>query len=239
MNILNEIIKNKKQELKNHKSDKERFKKIFSKKNANIIWEIKLKSPTKYEMISDEKKLENIYNFYWENKIIKAISILIDKTYFNWDIIRWQIIKQRYNKPIFFKEFVIDKKQIDWASYYWYDALLLLKRVLKNDVLINLINYSLEKDIFPIVEVDNEKDLNEIIELSEKLELWIAINSRNLWNMQIDINSHFTLYNKYKDKLANNLTFAFSWIDNLDDIKKYKNKYNWVLIWTYFMKNIE
>ncbi|MDD3302469.1 MAG: hypothetical protein PHN31_02860 [Candidatus Gracilibacteria bacterium] len=239
MNILNEIIKNKKQELKKNKSNKERFKKIFSKKNANIIGEIKLKSPTKYEIIADENKLETIYNFYGKNKNIKAISILIDKIFFNGDIKRGQIIKQRYNKPIFLKEFVIEEKQIDGASYYGYDALLLLKRVLKTDLLTNLIKYSLCKNIFPIVEVDNEKDLKEIIELSQKLELGIAINSRNLGNMQIDINSHFTLYNKYKDQLANKIIFAFSGINNLDDIKKYKNKYNGVLIGTYFMKNIE
>jgi indole-3-glycerol phosphate synthase len=88
------------------------------------------------------------------------------------------------------------------------------------------------------VEIDNEKDLKEIIKLSDSLDFWIAINSRNLWNMQIDNNSHINLQEKYKYSLANKLLFAFSWITNLQDIEKYKHKFNWVLIWTYFMKKL-
>ncbi len=237
MTILDEIVKNKKKELVSIKSNKDLFKKVFVKKDANIIWEIKIKSPS-ISNLAQEKNIDTILDFYWNNPKIKAVSNLVDKKYFDWDINRWKIFKERYKKPIFFKEFVIDKTQIDWASYFWYDALLLIKRILKNKDLINLINYTQEKNIFPIVEIDNEKDLKEIIKLSDSLDFWIAINSRNLWNMQIDNNSHINLQEKYKDKLANKLLFAFSWITNLQDIKKYKNKFNWVLIWTYFMKNI-
>ena len=52
MNILKEIILNKKQELKEVKSNWKKFKKIFKAKNANIIWEIKLASP-KYDYSVD------------------------------------------------------------------------------------------------------------------------------------------------------------------------------------------
>ncbi len=237
MTILNEIITNKKQELASWKSNKDLFKKVFAKKDAKIIWEIKLKSPSNSNLALD-KDIEQIFNFYWNNKEIRAISNLIDEKYFAWDIKRWKQFKERYKKPIIFKEFVIDKTQIDWASYFWYDALLLIKRIIKNKELINLINYSLEKNIFPIVEIDNELDLKKIIKLSESLDFWIAINARNLWTMQIDNNSHINLQTKYSDSLANKLLFAFSWINNLLDLKKYKNKFNWVLIWTYFMKNL-
>jgi indole-3-glycerol phosphate synthase len=219
------------------KSNKDLFKKIFAKKDAQIIWEIKLKSPSISNLALD-KNIATIINFYWNNPKIKAVSNLIDKKYFSWDINLWTIFKEKFKKPILFKEFVIDKTQIDWASYFWYDALLLIKRILKKSDLINLINYTQEKNIFPIVEIDNEKDLKEIIKLSNSLDFWIAINSRNLWNMQIDNNSHINFQEKYKDSLVNKLLFAFSWITNLQDIKKYKHKFNWVLIWTYFMKNI-
>jgi indole-3-glycerol phosphate synthase len=46
----------------------------------------------------------------------------------------------------------------------------LIKRILKKSDLINLINYTQEKNIFPIVEIDNEKDLKEIIKLSDSLD---------------------------------------------------------------------
>lgn len=163
---------------------------------------------------------------------------MIDKKYFSWDINLWKIFKEKFKKPIFFKEFVIDKRQIDWASYFWYDALLLIKRVLDKQELIDLVIYTLSKEIYPIIEVDNIDDFEEILILSNSYDFWIAINSRNLETMEIDKNIHFKIFEKYKEKLKKKYLFAFSWINNLEEINNYKWKFNWVLIWSYFMKNI-
>jgi indole-3-glycerol phosphate synthase len=81
MNILKEIVKNKKRELNIFQSNKNLFKKTFENKNAKIIGEIKLKSPNNLNI--DINNLENIQKFYKENKEIKAISILIDEKYFS------------------------------------------------------------------------------------------------------------------------------------------------------------
>ncbi len=234
MNILDKIILNKKRELKKIKSSSQKFKKIFSKKEANIIWEIKLASP-KFDY-SDKIDMKQVFDFYWNSKNIKAVSILIDEKYFFWDIERGYNFKKKYEKPIFFKEFIISKKQIDWASYFWYDWLLLLKRILNTEKIKEFIEYSLKKDIFPIVEVDNEKDLEKVLKID--LDFWIWINCRNLWTMEIDRNRHFEIYEKYKEKLEKRLVFAFSWIDNLEQVGEYKWKYNGVLIGTYFMKKL-
>ncbi|MDQ7022847.1 MAG: hypothetical protein Q9M97_04930 [Candidatus Gracilibacteria bacterium] len=125
MNILQKIIENKKEELENNKSNGKNFKKIFAKKDANIIGEIKIASP-KFDY-SNEINLEEVFKFYGENKDMKAISNLIDEKYFSGDILRGKNIKQKYNKPIFFKEFIISKTQIDGANYFGYDAILLLE----------------------------------------------------------------------------------------------------------------
>jgi indole-3-glycerol phosphate synthase len=212
------------------------FKKQFFEKNASVIWEIKLASP-KFDY-SSAIDLNKLFKLYWENNNIKAVSNLIDEKYFSWNTNRWKIFKQKYNKPIFFKEFVIDKKQIEHASYYWYDALLLLERVLELERLIWFINYSTIKNIYPIVEIDTEKWLKNVLKISGDLDFWIAINCRNLWNMKIDRSKHFTIYNKFESQLKDKLVFAFSWIDDINQIKEYTWKYNWVLIGTYFMKQI-
>lgn len=237
MNILDEIIENKKVELNNRKSNKEIFKSIFNNKKANIIWEIKLASP-KFNLTS-KVDLDELFNFYWTNDKIKAVSNLIDEKYFSWDINRWKLFKKKYNKPIFFKEFVIDINQIDWASYYWYDAILLLERVLSENQLLKFIDYSNSKNIFPIIEVDNENWLKKILKFWNELDFWIAINCRNLWNMEIDRNRHFTIYKNFKDELKNKLVFAFSWIDNLKQVDEYVWKYNGILIGTYFINQIK
>ena len=181
-NILQEIVENKKIELENNKSDWNKFREIFSEKKANLIAEIKIASP-KFNY-SEEINIEEIFKFYWENKNIKAISNLIDEKYFTWDINRWKLFKQKYNKPIFFKEFVISKIQIDWANYFGYDAVLLLERVLTEKELIEFVKYSNSKNIFPIIEVDTKEWLEKVLKLG--LVFWIAINCRNLWNMEID-----------------------------------------------------
>jgi len=234
MSILKEIIKDKQKELDLVKSNKTLFKQIFLEKNANIIWEIKLSSP-KFDY-SKQIDLKQVSCFYWDKKEIKAVSVLIDKAYFSWDVVRWYNFKKEYKKPIFFKEFVIEKRQIDGASYFWYDGILLLKRVLTIEKIIELIDYSNQKDIFPIIEIDNTKDLEEVLWLN--LDFGIAVNCRDLLTMEIDRERHFQIYEKYKNKLDNRLTFAFSWIDNLEQVKEYKWKYNWVLIGTYFMKKM-
>jgi len=235
MTILDKIIKNKKQELEEKKSNWEKFKKIFEQKNANLIAEIKLASP-KFDY-SNNIDLEKVFKFYWENKDIKAISNLIDESFFAWDITRWKNFKQKYNKPIFFKEFVISKTQIDWASYFGYDAILLLERCLTEKELIEFSEYAIQKNIFPIIEIDTEIGLEKVLNLN--LNCWIAVNCRNLWNMEIDRKKHFSIIKNFENKLESILLFAFSWIDDLEQVKEYKWIYNGVLVGSYFMEKFK
>lgn len=245
-NILQKIVENKKQELEDRKSNGEKFREIFADKNAHIIWEIKVSSP-KFDY-SDEINIENIFTYYGENNKIKAVSNLIDERYFSWDVKRGTNFKHTYNKPIFFKEFVVSKTQIDWAHYYGYDALLLLARVLNRQELKEFILYTNSKNIFPIVEIDCEEDMRMIVKLSEDMcyssllkgrgwvgGFWIAINCRNLWTMKIERKKHFSIIKNYKNKLDDKIVFAFSWIDNLEQVQEYEWIFNGVLIGSYFM----
>ncbi|MDQ7010170.1 MAG: hypothetical protein Q9M94_07840 [Candidatus Gracilibacteria bacterium] len=243
MNILQKIIENKKEELENNKSNGKNFKKIFAKKDANIIGEIKIASP-KFDY-SNEINLEEVFKFYGENKDMKAISNLIDEKYFSGDILRGKNIKQKYNKPIFFKEFIISKTQIDGANYFGYDAILLLERVLSEKEIIDFSDYAIQKNIFPIIEIDTEKGLEKVLNLPLLTKdglgegFGIAINCRNLGTMELDRKKHFSIIKNYEKFLENKLVFAFSGIDNLEQIKEYKNKFNGVLVGSYFMNKLK
>jgi hypothetical protein len=57
-----------------------------------------------------------------------------------------------------------------------------------------------------------------------------------LWTMEIDRKKHFSIIKNFENKLEKRLVFAFSWIDNLEQVKEYKNIFNWVLIGSYFIK---
>lgn len=234
-NILKSIIQNKEKELKLFNSNWNLFFNTFAKKNASVIAEIKIASPSfDYR---NKININSLVKYYWTNKSIKWISILIDEKFFAWDIGRIKLLKQ-YNKPTFFKEFVINEKQIDWACYFWYDWLLLIKRILTLKRLDELLEYTLGKWIFPIIEIDNEKDLIE--ELKRKWNnFWISLNARNLDTMEMNNNFHFEMYEKYKKEFDKKIVFAFSWISGLNQVDLYKWKYNWVLIWTGLIKNLK
>lgn len=251
INILERIIENKKKEIiwevyKEKKkyiiedelqSNAENFKQLFSKKNAGIIWEIKIASP-KFDY-SQSINMEEVFKFYGETHAIKAVSNLIDTKYFKGSILRGSMFKKQYKKPIFFKEFVISKKQIDWAHFFWYDAILLLARVLDTERIIDFIKYANTKKIFPIVEVDCDEDTENILNIQNIQEFGIAINCRNLWTMEIQREQHFNIVKKYKNQLKEKIVFAFSWIDNLNKITEYKGLFNGVLVGSYFMNKLK
>ena len=153
-NTLKEIIKNKGEEITQSRSNKDLFQKIFEKKTASIIGEVKIASPS-YDY-SELIEYTEIIDAYLEATNIKAISILIDKKFFQWDITRIKYLKEKWNKPTLFKEFIMSTSQIDWASYYWYDSVLLMKKTLAPSKLESFTKYSFDKNIFPIIEVDNK-----------------------------------------------------------------------------------
>jgi indole-3-glycerol phosphate synthase len=79
-NTLKEIIKNKGEEITQSRSNKDLFQKIFEKKTASIIGEVKIASPS-YDY-SELIEYTEIIDAYLEATNIKAISILIDKKFF-------------------------------------------------------------------------------------------------------------------------------------------------------------
>jgi hypothetical protein len=44
--------------------------------------------------------------------------------------------------------------------------------------------------------------------------------------MEIDPKRHFKIYNKFADVLEEKIVFAFSGIESLDEVQKYKEKFN-------------
>lgn len=104
-----------------------------------------------------------------------------------------------------------------------------MKKILAPSKLESFAKYSFDKNIFPIIEVDNKEDLESVLQLQNQ-EFWIAINARNLDTMKVDTNLHTEIYKAYEKELRNRLLFAFSWIQPNEVIEKYNWKYNGVLL---------
>jgi indole-3-glycerol phosphate synthase len=66
--------------------------------------------------------------------------------------------------PILYKEFIVHTAQIDEAIRYGYSAVLLIRKILPTiEDLDILVQYALDHQIEPLVEVDNAQDLSEIM----------------------------------------------------------------------------
>lgn len=246
MSKLQEIVEHKKQELQQQQSDWYHFLMTFaSKAYPGVIAEIKLSSPS-FDL-SDKISWQQLAHAYIDHDEVRAISILTDKKYFSWDITRATYIKNHTSKPLLFKEFVISTKQIDGAYFYGYDACLLIKKCLSDDELLLLTLYAQAKWICPVVEIDNSEDLAIVIQLVDRIRsmsskhndlIAIWVNCRDLTTMHIDRKNHHSIISDYEQQLQNIHIFAFSWIESLEQVEEYKDLYNWVLIWTSFVKSL-
>ena len=236
--ILDQIVLSKQQERRRYTSDWSRFTQIFKEKQAHVIAEVKVASPS-FDL-SQQIDVEKLIERYGTEDRIKAMSILIDKPYFKGDISR-SLLAKNYKKPLFFKEFIIEEAQIDGARYFGYDGCLILKRILTNEQCIHLTLYAISKNIYPIIEVDNRADVETVFCWCKKYKwshiAWVALNCRNLWTMKLDRSVHMTYAQEYKKEYHHHTMFAFSGIASLDEATDYKGMYDGVLIGTWLVKS--
>lgn len=220
---------------------------------TKVIWELKLASP-KFDN-SWSFNPEDMMRYYVSNPNVSGISVLLNKKYFKGSLESIRTIKELMrsegvHKPMFFKEFVMSKNQIDLAAWFGFDALLLIYKQLEyiaydnkmtvqefENYIKDLALYAQSKNIFPVIEVDNAEDLWHILSMwFDPQYVGIGINARQLDTPDLltDKQIHFDLYTQYAEQLSPYLRFAFSGVEDLEEIKAYNNKYHGCLIGTYF-----
>ncbi len=225
--MLTHILPTKRSERSHIHSNRAHFRAVFSWKNAKIIGEIKPRKPGSQITYDPKFLAEKIST----NPAVAGYSILIDETFFGGSINNIELVRNA-KKPVLFKEFVYETTQIDGASYYGYDAVLLIKKIFPNiQELRNLVTYCLEKSIEPLVEIDNESDLDTILQNFSPEEISIGVNCRNLDTMEIDRQNHFSLW---RIELSDYHVLALSGITDFSQVREYQWKYDGVLIGTLF-----
>ena len=243
--ILDEIIKNKKREVKRRKrviplasfksklknSDRD-FKKAL-RGGLNLIAEIKKGSPSK-GIINKNFNLEETAKLYQKNKNVKAISVLTDLHFFLTGSHSLIETRKLTKKPLLRKDFIIDEYQIYESRRIGADAILLIASVLKKQKIKTFIDIAKKYKMDCLVEVHNEKELKK---LPDNVEI-IGINNRNLDTFKVDLNTTLNLIQKIP---KNKIIVSESGINTNKDIKRLKNKVkgkvNAVLIGTSIMKS--
>lgn len=232
MNILEKIIKTKKEELENYNSvyikhlenlAKERKKKVLNFKKAlkssgiNIIAEVKKASPSK-GIIRHDFDPVIIAKIYEENGA-KAISVLTDKQYFQGSIEYLYNISKEVNLPLLRKDFIIDERQILEAYAYGADSYLLIAKVLTLQEIKRLIEFGKELDMEPLVEIHSYDEGVKSLYAEAKI---IGINNRNLETFEVDINLSKELAPKMKD-LGAEVVVAESGLSTKQELLELKN----------------
>ena len=248
--ILDKIVANKIQEVKNRKieepvsalkekidtSDKPRdFVSGISKHGEmNLIAEIKKASPSA-GVIKEDFYVEKIAKAY-KMAGVDAISVLTDKKFFQGEIEYLNMVKKLVDIPILRKDFIVDEYQIYESRAYKADAILLIVRILERSQLADYLAMAAELGMAALVEVHSEKELEQALYCNAEI---IGINNRDLNTLEIDIETSRRIKGEVpEDKIV----VSESGIKTRNDVEKlYKYGIHAILVGETLMKsnNIE
>lgn len=230
MNILDQIVLEKKNIIKYLKQKNLHARKILKKKSLfkkSIIQEIKKQKNAlivEFKRFSPSVKnfnkirsIQDTIEIYDKSKCC-CISILTDKN-FGGSLNDISIAKKLTNKPIIRKDFIIDKTQILESKLYGADAILLIAKILTRKQIEDLYQYANELNLDVLIEIESIHEISKIKNIKNSL---IGINNRNLKEQKINIDKSINLSNLIKNK---NFIVSESGID-IKNIKKIKEATN-------------
>lgn len=197
--ILSQIIKQKRQSIAKQKSrlplnliknkvqniarSGRNFRKAISgTQTVALIAEVKKSSPSAGTLRQDFSYISILKEY--EKAAVSAISILTEEDFFEGSMEILSEAGDITSKPLLAKDFFIDKYQIYEAKSSGADCILLITRILTEDLLSEFIQVAEELGMDCLVEVHNEAELNKAIGSGAEL---IGINNRNLENFRIDL----------------------------------------------------
>ena len=224
MNILDQIIAQKKLEVANRKIEmpitqleKEYFfnKETLSLKSfiadpsrTGIIAEFKRKSPSK-GIINDHSTVEEVTMAYAEHGA-SGLSVLTDEQFFGGTIS--DLVKATVNEvPILRKDFMIDEYQLIEAKAFGAEVILLIAACLSKQAVQTMAKVAKGLGLEVLLEIHNKEELNHIC---DEVDL-VGVNNRNLKNFEVSIANSLELIDQIPTTMP---TIAESGINNVDTI---------------------
>ena len=188
IDILQDIIAHKRQELERMYAKKPSMKEALLASGTGIIAEFKRRSPSK-GWIKEDGRADIIPLSYQQNGAA-AISILTDKDYFGGhdDFIR-TARKSGVTIPVLYKNFVIDEMQLYEAALCGASAVLLIAACLTKEQCGVLLRKAHALGLEVLLEMHSEAEL----EYAEHGPDMCGINNRNLGSFVTDVENSFRL----------------------------------------------
>ena len=211
-NILEKIIKQKKEDLK---AVKERnslsaidnkiksidnfldFKKVLTnnqkQEKVSLIAEIKKASPSAGIIIKDFDHVK-IANLYSDNKAT-CLSVLTEEKFFLGSLSYISEIKKNIRLPVLAKDFFIDPYQVSYSKSFGCDCILIILSALSQKQADEIYDEALKNKLSVIVEVHTEKEAETALKYNEAI---IGINNRDLKTLNVSLDNTV----KIKKKLS-------------------------------------
>jgi indole-3-glycerol phosphate synthase len=198
--ILDEIISNKRNELNERKmvrplasfknkiqAAKNEFLQALLPNEVKLIAEIKPKSPSG-GVLRGELNLADVVASY--NRYAAAISVLTDKKYFDGSLELLSEVVFMSQLPVLCKDFVIDPYQCYEARLAGAHGVLLIVKVIDDELLKELHSVIQELGMTAVVEIQNDEELTRALKVNPTV---ILINNRNLMTFEIDLSTSIRL----------------------------------------------
>lgn len=241
MSLLAQIIKHKKEEIKQRKIKFPlknivpelkpsfcSFKKALLKPGLNLIAEIKRVSPSS-GLIRPDFELEKILQIY--RKFASAISVITDQKFFGGSLEHLKKASRLNTIPILQKDFVLDPYQIYEARCLGANAILLIARILETPQIRSFLKLAQSFQMDVLVEIHDQNDLEKALATPAEI---IGINNRNLDTLEIDLKTTFELAPLIP---TNRIVVSESGFQKKGDLSLLKGEVNAVLIGSALLKS--
>ncbi|OGV03873.1 MAG: hypothetical protein A2330_10345 [Ignavibacteria bacterium RIFOXYB2_FULL_36_7] len=245
MNILEEIVGHKKDEVKKLKKkysllsfeEMEFFEKpalklknFIPSDSLGIIAEIKKASPSKGIIRGEFNHLKIAETYFSEN--VSAISVLTDENFFKGNINFLKDIAAIKQRPLLRKDFIIDEHQVYESKGAGADIILLISEVLSKLQIQELTCAAKELGMDVLLELHSKEQLSKI---DFELNTIIGINNRNLEDFSVNLETTKQISSEIPGEV---LIISESGIHNKENINFLrKTKINAILVGEHLMSS--
>ena len=182
MNILEEILAHKRREIQSLRIPEPAvrfegpgFAEALRSAPIALIAEVKRKSPSA-GILRDPFDAAAIARAY-ESAGAQAVSCLMDETYFGGGEGQWRAVRAATARPMLYKEFVVDLRQIEHAAALGASAVLLIAAALDDREMKSFIRRTDDAGMTPLIEVHTAEEMRRAAAAGAGC---IGINNRDL-----------------------------------------------------------
>lgn len=192
------------------------FEKALTSCRTRLIAEVKRASPSEGN-IKEVSAVEQAK--LYEKAGAVAVSVLTDQKFFKGSLEDLKSVREVVNLPLLRKDFIIHPLQLLEAKAYGADIILLIVRILDDELLRDMLSYAEELGLSHIAEVFSMEEAERALKAGAKI---IGINNRDLDTLKVDTSLSERLAPRIKE-LGARFVIAESGIEDRSQVLRLEN----------------